>query len=82
MVRRPQAQELIVGASIDPLFGPVLLFGQGGTAVEVIADRAIALPPLNRVAGARADRRARASPACSPAIATIRRRGSTRSATC
>jgi acetyltransferase len=47
MVRRPQALELIVGASIDPLFGPVLLFGQGGTAVEVVADRAVALPPLN-----------------------------------
>jgi len=52
MVRRPMAQELIVGASIDPLFGPVLLFGHGGTAVEVIADRAIALPPLNRVLAA------------------------------
>jgi acetyltransferase len=39
--------ELIVGASVDALFGPVLLFGQGGTAVEVLADRAIALPPLN-----------------------------------
>ena len=49
MVQRPLAQELIVGTSVDPLFGPVLLFGQGGTAVEVIADRAIALPPLNRV---------------------------------
>ena len=49
MVRRPMAQELIVGASVDPSFGPVLLFGQGGTAVEVLADRAIALPPLNRV---------------------------------
>jgi len=49
MIHRPLAQELIVGASVDPLFGPVLLFGQGGTAVEVIADRAIALPPLNRV---------------------------------
>ncbi|MDO9316253.1 MAG: acetate--CoA ligase family protein [Burkholderiaceae bacterium] len=49
MASRPMAQELIVGASIDPLFGPVLLFGQGGTAVEVLADRAIALPPLNRV---------------------------------
>jgi acetyltransferase len=47
MVQRPQALELIVGASIDPLFGPVLLFGQGGTAVEVVADRALALPPLN-----------------------------------
>ncbi len=47
MVRRPQALELIVGASVDALFGPVLLFGQGGTAVEVVADRAVALPPLN-----------------------------------
>lgn len=49
MGKRPLAQELIVGASIDPLFGPVILFGQGGTAVEVLADRAVALPPLNRV---------------------------------
>ena len=49
MVTRPLAQELILGASIDPLFGPVLLFGHGGTAVEVVADRAIGLPPLNRV---------------------------------
>jgi acetyltransferase len=48
MVTRPLAQELIVGASVDPVFGPVLLFGQGGIAVEVLADRAIALPPLNR----------------------------------
>jgi acetyltransferase len=47
MVQRPNALELILGASIDALFGPVLLFGQGGTAVEVVADRAIALPPLN-----------------------------------
>ncbi len=47
MVRRPQAIELIVGASVDALFGPVLLFGQGGTSVEVVADRAVALPPLN-----------------------------------
>ena len=49
MVRRPHAQELIVGASVDAVFGPVVLFGQGGTAVEVIADRAIGLPPLNDV---------------------------------
>ncbi|WP_298834892.1 bifunctional acetate--CoA ligase family protein/GNAT family N-acetyltransferase [uncultured Piscinibacter sp.] len=47
MVRRAGAQELIVGASIDRVFGPVILFGQGGTAVEVLADRAVALPPLN-----------------------------------
>ncbi len=49
MVKRPLAQELIVGASIDSVFGPVILFGQGGTAVEVLADSAIGLPPLNRV---------------------------------
>jgi acetyltransferase len=48
MVKRSLAQELIVGASLDPQFGPVILFGQGGTAVEVIADRALALPPLNQ----------------------------------
>jgi len=47
MIRRPRALELIVGASVDALFGPVLLFGQGGTSVEVVADRAVALPPLN-----------------------------------
>jgi acetyltransferase len=38
--------ELIVGSSIDPQFGPVLLFGMGGTLVEVLRDRALALPPL------------------------------------
>ncbi|MFN8457773.1 MAG: acetate--CoA ligase family protein [Anaerolineae bacterium] len=47
MARRPGAYELIIGAVTDPIFGPVLLFGQGGTAVEVIGDRAVALPPLN-----------------------------------
>lgn len=47
MVRRPQAHELIVGAAVDPVFGPVVLFGQGGTAVEVLADRAVGLVPLN-----------------------------------
>lgn len=49
MVARPHAQELIVGASVDAVFGPVILFGHGGTAVEVVADRSLALPPLNRV---------------------------------
>ncbi|WP_418318184.1 GNAT family N-acetyltransferase [Piscinibacter sakaiensis] len=51
MASMPYVQELIAGASVDPVFGPVILFGQGGTAVEVIADRAVALPPLNRVLG-------------------------------
>jgi acetyltransferase len=39
--------ELILGSSIDPQFGPVLLFGTGGVLVEVFKDQAIALPPLN-----------------------------------
>ena len=47
MVQRPQALELIAGTHIDPVFGPVILFGAGGTSVEVVADRALALPPLN-----------------------------------
>src|ERR1700680_2739137 len=49
MARRPDAQELIVGTTTDAVFGPVILFGQGGTAVEVVADRAVGLPPLNTV---------------------------------
>ncbi|MEC4723590.1 bifunctional acetate--CoA ligase family protein/GNAT family N-acetyltransferase [Noviherbaspirillum sp. CPCC 100848] len=49
MARRPEGRELIVGVATDPVFGPVILFGQGGIAVEVTADRAIALPPLNGV---------------------------------
>ena len=39
--------ELIIGSSIDPQFGPVILFGSGGRMVEVFKDRALALPPLN-----------------------------------
>jgi acetyltransferase len=39
--------ELIIGSSVDPQFGPVLLFGAGGTLVEVFKDRALGLPPLN-----------------------------------
>ncbi|EGF31723.1 Protein acetyltransferase [Oxalobacteraceae bacterium IMCC9480] len=49
MARRPQAHELIVGVSTDPVFGPVILFGQGGIAVEVLDDHAVGLPPLNSV---------------------------------
>ncbi len=47
MVHRPEARELIAGVVDDPQFGPVLLFGHGGTAVEVIDDKALGLPPLN-----------------------------------
>lgn len=45
--RRAGTQELIVGIATDPIFGPVVLFGQGGVEVEIVGDRAIALPPLN-----------------------------------
>ncbi len=47
MVRRGQQRELIAGLAEDPTFGPVVVFGRGGTAVEVIDDRALALPPLD-----------------------------------
>ncbi|HET8696092.1 MAG TPA: acetate--CoA ligase family protein, partial [Gammaproteobacteria bacterium] len=47
MVERAGALELIVGASAHGDFGPVILFGEGGTAVEAIADTALELPPLN-----------------------------------
>ncbi|MCG8607279.1 bifunctional acetate--CoA ligase family protein/GNAT family N-acetyltransferase [bacterium] len=42
-----QGYEIIIGSSVDPQFGPVLLFGAGGQLVEVFRDRALALPPLN-----------------------------------
>jgi acetyltransferase len=44
---RPKARELIAGIADDPVFGPVLVFGRGGTAVEVIDDKTLALPPLD-----------------------------------
>jgi acetyltransferase len=46
MVKR-EGYELILGSSVDPQFGPVVLFGSGGQLVEVYRDRALALPPLN-----------------------------------
>ena len=48
MIERPDAHELIIGMSEDATFGPTLLFGAGGTAVEVMKDTAHALPPLDR----------------------------------
>src|SRR5207302_2571884 len=47
MIELADAYELIVGSSLDPQFGPVLLFGAGGQLVEVFKDRSLALPPLN-----------------------------------
>ncbi len=47
MVKKPRAHELIIGVADDELFGPVIMFGAGGTAVEVLSDQAVALPPLD-----------------------------------
>ena len=47
MIKLSEGYELILGSSIDPQFGPVLLFGMGGQLVEVFKDKALGLPPLN-----------------------------------
>ena len=47
MIGRPGALELLAGLVQDPVFGPLVLFGQGGTAVEVVGDSSLELPPLN-----------------------------------
>jgi acetyltransferase len=47
MIVMNNSHELIIGSSLDPQFGPVLLFGAGGQMVEVLEDRSLALPPLN-----------------------------------
>ncbi|MCK0137640.1 bifunctional acetate--CoA ligase family protein/GNAT family N-acetyltransferase [Aliiroseovarius sp. F47248L] len=56
-----QARELVIGASRDPVFGPTILFGAGGTMVEVMKDSAVALPPLNSVLSERLINRTRVS---------------------
>jgi acetyltransferase len=47
MMVRPKARELILGLADDPTFGTVVVFGRGGTAVEIVNDKALALPPLD-----------------------------------
>jgi len=44
---RPSAHELMIGMTEDPRFGPIIRFGHGGNAIDVIDDQAMALPPLN-----------------------------------
>ncbi len=61
MHRSRNGRELIVGIIRDPVFGPVISFGSGGTAVEVIGDSAISLPPLNRRLSADLIRRTKVS---------------------
>jgi acetyltransferase len=47
MADRRYAHEVIIGMTTDPIFGPAIMFGEGGTAVELISDFALGLPPLN-----------------------------------
>ncbi|MDX1914466.1 MAG: bifunctional acetate--CoA ligase family protein/GNAT family N-acetyltransferase [Methylophilus sp.] len=47
MVVKPNGRELMIGVTSDPVFGPVITFGAGGTMVEVMGDRSVTLPPLN-----------------------------------
>jgi acetyltransferase len=47
MVLEPDAQEIMIGVTDDPIFGPVITFGEGGTRAEASGDQAVALPPLN-----------------------------------
>ncbi|WP_114009743.1 bifunctional acetate--CoA ligase family protein/GNAT family N-acetyltransferase [Cohaesibacter intestini] len=53
MIRRPHAVELTAGMHVDAIFGPVMVFGRGGTAVEVIRDKALELPPLDMLTAKR-----------------------------
>ncbi len=48
MYRSNNGRELMIGVITDPVMGPVISFGSGGTAVEILGDTAVALPPLNR----------------------------------
>lgn len=48
MYRSSNGRELMIGMVRDPVFGPVISFGSGGTMVEVMGDSALSLPPLNR----------------------------------
>jgi acetyltransferase len=65
-----EGYELIVGSSVDPQFGPVLLFGAGGQLVEVLRDRALSLPPLNTTLARRMMEQTRMF----PALEGVRRR--------
>jgi acetyltransferase len=56
-----RGRELMLGVSTDAVFGPVVSVGLGGTLVEVIADRAVGLPPLNRLLVDRMIERTRAA---------------------
>ncbi|MDP3742852.1 MAG: bifunctional acetate--CoA ligase family protein/GNAT family N-acetyltransferase [Methylotenera sp.] len=47
MIMKPNGRELMVGVTNDPVFGPIITFGAGGTTIEIMGDRSVTLPPLN-----------------------------------
>jgi len=47
MTSRPHARQLMIGVATDPLFGPMIIFGDGGRSADVVRDHAVGLPPLN-----------------------------------
>jgi len=61
MANDENGRELVVGASRDPVFGPSILFGAGGTMVEILRDNSVALPPLNAILAERLIKRTRVS---------------------
>jgi acetyltransferase len=61
MIRRPGAIELLAGLVEDPVFGPFIVFGQGGFSGEIAGDRSFELPPLNALLARRLIDRTRAS---------------------
>lgn len=61
MIGMKDGRELVVGSSRDPVFGPTILFGAGGTMVEVLRDSAVSLPSLNTVLANRLINRTRVS---------------------
>ena len=60
---KPEGYELMLGSSVDPQFGPVLLFGAGGQLMELSRDYALGLPPLNGTLACRLMERTRIYPA-------------------
>ena len=61
MANDENGRELMIGASRDPVFGPSILFGAGGTMVEILRDNSVALPPLNAILAERLIKRTKVS---------------------
>ena len=66
MAQRHRGREVFVGLTTDEAFGPVITFGAGGTMIELIADRAMELPPLNQFLAGRLIERARVAEMLGP----------------